>query len=90
MHGTTKYQISQLLAAQEVELELHTNNWCSIRTTDQSTHKLRITWFIWMQGTAKYQIRQLPVGQKVKLGRHTNNWWLIRTTNQTTHKLRVT
>jgi hypothetical protein len=43
MQETTKYQISQLPAAQEVELELDTNNWCSIRTTHQTTHKLTIT-----------------------------------------------
>ncbi len=46
MQETTKYQIIQLPAAQEVELGLDTNNWCSIRKTDQTTHKLRITWFI--------------------------------------------
>jgi hypothetical protein len=43
MQGTTKYQINQLPAAQEVELGFDTNNWCSIRTTHQATHKLRIT-----------------------------------------------
>ncbi len=43
MQETAKYQISQLAAAQEVGLGLYTNNWCSIRTTNQTTHKLRIT-----------------------------------------------
>ena len=63
MLETTKYQISQLSAAQEVELELDTNNWCSIRTT----HKLRITLFKWMLETTKYQISQLPAAQEVGL-----------------------
>ncbi len=67
MLETTKYQISQLPAAQEVGLKQHTNNWCSIRTTHQTTHKLRITSFIWMQGTTKYQISQLPAAQEVRI-----------------------
>ncbi len=46
MQDTKKYQISQLPAAQEVGLELDTNNRCSIITTHQTTHKLRITYFI--------------------------------------------
>ncbi len=86
MQETTKYQISQLPAAQEVELERDTNNWCSIRTT----HKHRITWFKWMPETTKYQITQLPAAQEVELERDTNNWCSIRTTHQTTHKLRIT
>ena len=90
MPETTKFQISQLSPAQEVELEVYTNNWCSIRTTHQTTHKLRITWFIWMLETTKYQIRQLPAAQQVELEQHTNNWCSIRTTHQTTHKLRIT
>ncbi len=81
-----KYQISRLLAAQEVKLEIDTNNWCSIRTT----YKLRITKFKWMLETKKYQISRLPAAQEVKLKPYTNNWWSIRTTNQTTHKLRIT
>jgi hypothetical protein len=90
MHGTKKYQISQLPAAQEVGLGLHTNNWCSIRITHQTTHKLRITWFIWMLETTKYQISQLPAAQEVGLKLDTNNWCSTRTTNQATHKLRIT
>ncbi len=43
MQGTTKYQVSWLSAAQEVEVELNTNNWSPIRTTLQTTHKPRIT-----------------------------------------------
>jgi hypothetical protein len=39
MQETKKYQISQLPAAQEVELELDKNNWCLIGTT----YKLGIT-----------------------------------------------
>ncbi len=39
MLETRKYQISQLPAAQVVELKGSINNWCLIRTT----HKLRIT-----------------------------------------------
>jgi hypothetical protein len=63
MQDTTKYQNSQLPAAQEAGLEVYTNNWCSIRTT----HKPRINLFIWMQDTAKYQISQLPAAQGVRL-----------------------
>ncbi len=90
MQGTTKYQIDQLPAAQEVELELDTNNWCSIRTNHRTTHKLRTTLFIWMQGTKKYQIDQLPAAQVVGLEPDINNWCSIRTNHQTTHKLRIT
>ncbi len=66
MQETTKYQISQLPAAQEVGLELDTNNWCLIRTTHQTTHKLRITWFKKLLKTTKYQISRLR--QLKKLG----------------------
>ncbi len=86
MQGTTKYHISQLLAAQEVELGLDTNNWCSIRKTHQTTHKLRITWFKWMLETKKYQISQLLAAREVEFGVNKNNWCSIRTT----HKLRIT
>jgi hypothetical protein len=67
MQLTIKNQLSQLPVAQEVELELDTNNWCSIRTTHQKTHKLRITWFIWMQLTIKNQLSQLPAAQEVEV-----------------------
>ncbi len=73
MQKTIKYQISQLLAAQEVKLRLYTNNWCSIRTTHQITHELRITWFTSMPETTKYQISQSPAAQEVGLERDTNN-----------------
>ncbi len=82
MQETTKYQISQLSAAQEVGLELDTNNWCSIR----KIHKLRLTWFKRMLETTKYQISQLSAAQEVGLEVYTNNWCSIRTT----HKLRIT
>ncbi len=90
MQETTKYQISRLPAVQEVGLKLGTNKWCSIRTTHQATHKLRITWFIWMLETTKYQISQLPEAQEVEVEPDTNNWCSIRTTHQTTHKLKIT
>ena len=86
MQETTKYQISQLSAAQEVELELYTNNWCSIRTTHQTTHKLRITWLIWMLETTKYQISRLSASQGARLELDINSRYSIRTT----HKLRKT
>ncbi len=85
MQETTKYQISQWPEAREVGLELHINNWCSIRT-----HKLRITWFMGMQTTTKYQIGQLPASQEVEHKLYTNNWCSVKTTHQTTHKLRIT
>jgi hypothetical protein len=90
MQDTTKYQISQLPAAQEARLGVYTNNWWSIRRTRQKTHKLRRTKFIRMPDTTKYQISKLPAAQESKLKRYTNNWCSIRRTHQTTHKLRIT
>ncbi len=75
-----------MLAAQEVGLKPYTNNWCSIRTTHQTTHKLRITWFISMLETTKYQISQLRAAQEAGLEVYTNNCCWIRTT----HKLKIT
>ncbi len=90
MLETIKYQISWLPAAQEVELGFDTNNWCSIRTTHQTIHKLGITWLITVQETTKYQISWLPAAQEVELQLDINNWFSIGTTRQKTHKLRIT
>ena len=90
MLETAIYQISQLQAAQEVELELDTNNWCSIRITHQTAYKFRITWFKWMWETKKYQISQLPAAQDVALELGKNNRCSIRKTHQATHKFIIT
>ncbi len=89
MLETTKYQISELPAAQEVGLEIDTNNWCSIRTTHQTTQKHRITKFKSMLEITKYQIGWLPAAKEVRLKLYTNNWCSIRTNDQTKHKLRI-
>ncbi len=79
-----------MLAAQEVGLDLCTNNWCSIGKIDQATDKLRITLFIWILGTTKCQIGKLQAAQEVGVELGTNNWCSTISTHQTTPQLRIT
>ena len=90
MWGVKWNQVDWSKKIKKTWIKKYTNNWCWIRTTHQTTHKLRITWFIKMPETTKYQISQLSAAQEVELGLYTNNWCSIRTTHQTTHKLRIT